>query len=300
MLGSMSATEFLRDYGKLFSVNQMLQRDSVRTRLKEREQGMSFTEFSYGILQAIDFHHLHGTSGVTVQIGGSDQWGNIIGGIDLVRRLSGQEVFGVTAPLVKQADGQKFGKTEQGSVWLTKDRTSPFAYYQFWMNTSDADVEGYLKLFTFVEVDEIIDVSHRHAADPGRRCAQRRLAWEATSELHGKDAARQAREASEAMFSGDLGQLTVAQLEAAFGAVESSEHRLADLASSTLTLEDVLVGTGICSSKREAREMLQAGAIRMNSCIAGVGELMSVDRLAFGSYALIVRGKRVRHLARWR
>jgi tyrosyl-tRNA synthetase len=189
-LSRLSFLGALRDIGKHFSVNEMIRRDSVRDRLA-REQGISYTEFSYALLQAWDFHHLAGAHGVTVQVGGSDQWGNIVSGVDLTRRLQSRTVYGLTCPLVTKADGGKFGKSEAGALWLTADRTSPFALYQFFVNTADADAGRYLRLFTFLPIDEVSRVEREHQADPGRRAAQLVLAREVTALVHGPAAARE-------------------------------------------------------------------------------------------------------------
>jgi len=297
-LGAVPTTEFLRDYGKHFSVNQMLQRDNVRLRLEREGQGISFTEFSYGILQAIDFGHLFVHENVTVQIGGSDQWGNIIGGIDLTRRVHSASVYGVTAKLITRADGQKFGKTESGSVWLSAGRTLPFAYYQFWLNATDADVGTYLKLFTFVELDEIDEILAEHRGEPGLRKAQHRLAREATRLLHGPEESADAERISTALFGGDVEALSLSELDAVFGAMSSSTYAL-DSLKQGVPVVDVLTMSGICGSKREARDMLSAGAIRLNGRLAREADFLMPTSLLGSRYALISRGKRVRHLTRW-
>ncbi|HNN97499.1 MAG TPA: tyrosine--tRNA ligase, partial [Pseudomonadota bacterium] len=271
-LGTLSFIDVLRDVGKHFSVNAMIQRDSVRDRLTQREQGISYTEFSYMILQAYDFLHLHQSQGVTVQMGGSDQWGNIVSGSDLIRRISrptpGQdaagESFGLTAPLVTRSDGGKFGKSESGAIWLSADRTSPYAFYQFWLNTADDDVVRYLKLFTFLTQDEITALAAEHASNPGGRAAHRALARQMTQLLHGESERLQAEAAAQALFSGDISALSSATLREALASAPTSQHARSLLAGEGLSLVDVLVETGLCKSKREAREFTGTGAVLVN------------------------------------
>jgi len=298
-LGQTSMIEFLRDYGKHFSVNQMLTRENVRNRLEQREQGISFTEFSYGLLQAIDFLHLYTSEHVTIQVGGSDQWGNIVGGIDLVRRVTGAQVFGITAPLITRADGQKFGKTEDGSIWLTSERTSPFAYYQFWFSTADADLEDYLKIFTFLSLEDIREIVVIHKCRPEQRYGQRHLAYEATRLLHGDPVANRAVDVSKALFDGALSELFHEDLLTVFKAIPSSTHELGDLVNTGLAMTDLLLRTGICSSRREAREFLNAGAIRLNGQRVHIEERFTSDQLMSGEFTFISRGKKLRHLTRW-
>lgn len=195
---------FLRDIGKHFSINEMVRRDSVQTRLTEREQGISFTEFSYSLLQANDFLHLFVSEGCTLQIGGSDQWGNITAGIDLIRKKVQGSAFGMTMPLLTNADGKKFGKTEKGAVWLSAKKTSPYQFYQFWMRRDERDVIRLLKLFTFLSLEEIADIERITAEKPERREAQKRLALEMTTMVHGLPAAEQAVRASQVLFGGSL------------------------------------------------------------------------------------------------
>lgn len=292
-LGTLTATELLRDFGKHVSVNQMLQRDNVRHRLERPDQGISFTEFSYGILQAIDFAHLFRHHGVSVQIGGSDQWGNIVGGIDFVRRLCGGAAFGLTTPLVTRADGQKFGKTEKGSIWLSAGRTSPFAYFQFWLNSTDEDVSSYLRRFTLLGLDEIQDVEKRHATAVAHRIAQRRLAVEATALLHGIPTARSVERASSALFSGDAGSFTAEDMETLAGDLPVT---VLDLSSRRgVSVVDALIASGLASSKREAREFIVSGAVRVGDRVARPHEDIGESDLV-GGFALLSRGKRERRL----
>src|SRR5688572_4840891 len=211
-LSPISYLDMLRDVGKHFSVNMMIQKDSVRERLNSREQGISYTECSYLILQAYDFLHLFEQHGVTVQVGGSDQWGNIVSGVELIRTKTQHEVFGLTVPLLTKSDGSKFGKTESGAVWLNAERTSPYAFYQFWLNTPDSDVGSLLRRYTFLERAELEQLEAEHAAAPERRLAQRGLAERVTLLVHGQSALDHARRCSEALFSGDVAGLDAASL----------------------------------------------------------------------------------------
>ena len=297
-LSRVSYLELLRDVGKHFSVNMMMQKDSVRERLKNREQGISYTEFSYMILQAYDFLHLRRTHQVTLQLGGSDQWGNIVAGVDLTRRLQQAEVFGLTAPLVTKADGSKFGKTESGAVWLTAARTSPYAYYQFWLNTADADVERYIKMFTLLtrtKIDEILDT---HAAAPERRQAQRALAEQATELLHGADGLARAQSATEALFSGHFADLDKETLEMAVADAPSSEHDRNALQQG-MTAVDLVSLTTLATSKRQAREFLKNGAISVNGQKLTLESVVSQDTLLHKSLLLTKRGKKNWHVLRF-
>jgi len=240
-LGQLSFLQVLRDTGKHFSVNMMIQKDSIKTRLETRDQGISYTEFSYMILQAYDYLWLYQNAGVTVQLGGSDQWGNVVAGIDLVRRVERKEAYGLTVPLVTKSDGGKFGKTEGGAVWLTAKYTSAYAFYQFWLNTADADLERYLKIFTFLSRQEIEALLARHAENPGAREAQRVLAETLTSLLHGESGLAEARVASEALFSGDVSQLAPETLSEVFANAPSSAHDRALLEGPWLCAVDLLV-----------------------------------------------------------
>ena len=292
--------QVLRDVGKHFAVNMMMQKDSVKARLEEREQGISYTEFSYMILQAYDFYHLYREHGVTVQIGGSDQWGNIVAGAELLRRIERAECYGLTLPLVTRADGGKFGKTESGALWLTPGRTSPYALYQFWLNTADAEVARYLRLFTLLPVPAIEATLAAHAARPEAHAAQKLLAEEVTRLVHGAEALAQARAASEALFSGDVAELPEALLEEAFAAAPASYHDKTALSGQGKLLVDLLLETTLVKSKREAREFLGNGAITLNGARVGPDDRLTPDRLLHGSLALFRRGKKSWHVTRWR
>ncbi|HLV66658.1 MAG TPA: tyrosine--tRNA ligase [Polyangiaceae bacterium] len=296
-LGELTFLEVLRDVGKHFSVNMMIQKESVRERLENREQGISYTEFSYLLLQAMDFRHLFDTRGVTLQVAGSDQWGNIVAGVDLVRRTRRVEVFGLTSPLLTKADGGKFGKTESGAVWLTPERTSPYAFYQFWLNTADADVERYLLTFTFLEVERIRALCEEQARDPGKRLAQRTLAAHVTELVHGPTARAQAEATTEALFSGDVRALPLRALEEAFQNVPSAVLSAASLATG-VPLVDVLVSAEVVKSKREARELLSSGAILVNGERGTLETTVTRDSLLHGELLLIRRGKKHWHVVR--
>ncbi|EKP0299732.1 tyrosine--tRNA ligase [Aeromonas veronii] len=292
-MGQMSALDFLRDIGKHFSVNAMLARESVRQRLARPDQGISFTEFSYALLQSYDFAVLHQRLGCTLQIGGNDQWGNITSGMDLTRRLHQAQVHGMTLPLITKADGTKFGKTEGGAVWLDPALTSPYAFYQFWLGTADEDVYRFLRYYSFMSLSEIDVLEAEDAKRQGRKQAQQVLADELTELVHGKAALAAVQRISELLFSGDvarLGESDLAQL-AQDGMPSSTVSGETDLVS-------LLVSCGLANSKRIARELLAAGAISLNGVIKQDEQLSADDRL-FGRYLLLRRGKKQYHLVEW-
>ncbi|MCP3903346.1 MAG: tyrosine--tRNA ligase [Planctomycetes bacterium] len=303
-LADLGFIEVLRDVGKHFSVNAMIQKDSVRERLHQREQGISYTEFSYMILQAFDFLHLRRTMECTVQMAGSDQFGNIVAGIDLIRREFGQDesgqtqAFGVTAPLVTGADGKKIGKTEKGAVWLTADRTSPYAFYQYWINVDDADVVSFLKWFTFMPREEIESVTAAHAGAPHQRDAQRALARHMTELIHGADALRQVEAATEALFRGDVRELDEAMLDEIFADVPSSRHDRGPLADG-LSLVELLPETTLAKSRREAREFLGNGAVAVNGTKVDADHEVTIADLLHGRTILLKRGKKNWHATVW-
>jgi tyrosyl-tRNA synthetase len=298
-LAPLSYLDMLREVGKHFSVNMMIQKDSVRERLNSREQGISYTEFSYMLLQAYDFLHLFDSHGVSVQVGGSDQWGNIVAGVDLIRKKRHADAFGWTIPLLTKSDGSKFGKTESGAVWLSADRTSPYAFYQFWLNSGDAEVLPLLKTFTFLEQVQIEALAAEHAAAPERRSAQRALADQVTSLVHGPSALEQAKRASEALFSGDVSGLDLATLAQIFEDAPASQHQKSLLSGAGLELLELLVSTQLVSSKREARQMLESGAISVNGARVGLEHRLTERDLLHGSMSLLRRGKKNWHVARW-
>ena len=298
-LDKLSFVDALRDIGKHFSVNAMIQRDSVRERLENREQGISYTEFSYMLLQAYDFLHLYREHGVTLQTAGSDQWGNIVAGIDLIRRTTHAEAFGLTHPLVTKADGTKFGKTESGAVWLAPDRTSPYAFYQFWLNSADADVAKYLHFYTFLPVAEIATAVAEHTANPGARTAQRLLAENVTRLVHGDDALAQAEAATRALFSGEVASLSKVTLDEVFSTAPASELSKARLSGDGASLVDLLVEASVVKSKREAREFLEQGAIQLNGERAALDTRLTPASLLHGEVVLVRRGRKAWHVLRF-
>ncbi|MCY9822337.1 tyrosine--tRNA ligase [Aeromonas media] len=292
-MGQMSALDFLRDIGKHFSVNAMLARESVRQRLARPDQGISFTEFSYALLQSQDFAVLNQRLGCTLQIGGNDQWGNITSGMDLTRRLHQAQVYGMTLPLITKADGTKFGKTEGGAIWLDPALTSPYAFHQFWLGTADEDVYRFLRYYSFMPLSAIAELETQDASRQGRKQAQQVLADELTELVHGKGALAAARCIGELLFSGDvarLGESDLAQL-----AQDGMPNCRIEGETDLVTL---LVESGLASSKRIARELLAAGAISLNGAIRQDERLSAVDRL-FGRYLLLRRGKKQYRLVEW-
>jgi len=299
-LTKLSFIEVLRDVGKHFSVNMMIQKDSVRERLQNREQGISYTEFSYMILQAYDFLHLYRANGVTAQVAGSDQWGNTVAGIDLIRRTEREaETFGMTVPLITKADGGKFGKTESGAVWLSPERTSPYAFYQFWLNATDPDAKRFLHVYTLLPVPELERLVAEHDANPSARIAQRALAAAVTELVHGRAGLERAEAATQALFSGDvrgLGEDAVKELFASAPSVTLPRTRLAAPGGAIVEL---LVDGGVVKSKREAREFLEQGAISVNGERATVGSTYGDAELLFGQMLLVRRGKKSWHVIRF-
>ncbi|MFE6137203.1 tyrosine--tRNA ligase [Bacillus sp. NPDC057893] len=279
--------EFLRDYGKNFSVNTMLAKDIVASRLGS---GISFTEFSYQILQAMDFHHLYKYEGVQLQIGGSDQWGNITSGLDLIRKLEGGEVkaFGLTIPLMLKADGTKFGKTAGGAIWLDSEKTTPFEFYQFWVNTDDRDVIKYLKFFTFLTKDRIDELAVKVQTEPHKREAQKVLAEEMTKFVHGEHALSQALKITEALFSGDIQSLTADEIEQGFKDMPTFHA-----SNETKNIVEWLVDLGIEPSRRQAREDINNGAISMNGeKVTDVNTDVTVGNSFDGRFIIIRKGKK--------
>lgn len=292
-MGQMSALDFLRDIGKHFSVNAMLARESVRQRLARPDQGISFTEFSYALLQSYDFAVLHQRLGCTLQIGGNDQWGNITSGMDLTRRLHQAQVHGMTLPLITKTDGTKFGKTEGGAVWLDPALTSPYAFYQFWLGTADEDVYRFLRYYSLMSLTEIAALEAEDAKRQGRKQAQQVLANELTELVHGKAALAAVQRISELLFRGDvarLGESDLAQL--------AQDGMPSSTVSGETDLVTLLVSCGLANSKRIARELLAAGAISLNGTIRQDEQLSAADRL-FSRYLLLRRGKKQYQLVAW-
>lgn len=291
--------DFLRDIGKHFSVNVMLGKESVRQRVSDRDYGMSFTEFSYSLLQAYDFLHLYDVAGCRLQVGGSDQWGNIVAGMDLTRRLRNAETFGLTFPLVTKADRTKFGKTESGNVWLDPKRTSSYRFYQYWINVADADAPRFLRYFTLLGLEEVADLERQTTGSPEKRAAQRKLAEEVTHLVHGEDALANAVRASQAMFGGDLAGLDDATIEDVFSEVPSSEFPRAYLTADKL-LVDLLVECGLFASKGEVRRMVQSGGLYLNNQRVDSAEAKLTEQsLCSERIAVVRKGKKNYHLLKF-
>ncbi|HCX3129704.1 TPA: tyrosine--tRNA ligase [Staphylococcus aureus] len=285
-LGQISLISFLRDYGKHVGVNYMLGKDSIQSRL---EHGISYTEFTYTILQAIDFGHLNRELNCKIQVGGSDQWGNITSGIELMRRMYGQtDAYGLTIPLVTKSDGKKFGKSESGAVWLDAEKTSPYEFYQFWINQSDEDVIKFLKYFTFLGKEEIDRLEQSKNEAPHLREAQKTLAEEVTKFIHGEDALNDAIRISQALFSGDLKSLSAKELKDGFKDVPQ-----VTLSNETTNIVEVLIETGISPSKRQAREDVNNGAIYINGeRQQDVNYTLAPEDKIDGEFTIIRRGKK--------
>ncbi|GAA0456005.1 tyrosine--tRNA ligase [Alkalibacillus silvisoli] len=296
-LSQMSVIDLLRDVGKYFSVNYMLAKDSVESRI---ENGISYTEFTYMLLQSLDFLRLNQKENVTLQIGGSDQWGNITAGLELIRRTSqeGEDIkaYGLTVPLITKADGSKFGKTAGGAIWLDEKKTSPYEFYQFWVNADDRDVLKFLKSFTFLPLEEIEELKKEVEERPEQRTAQRRLAEEMTKMVHGEEALNQAKRITHALFKGDVKQLTKDEVEVGFKDVPTYK-----LEESEKGLVDLLVEASISSSKRQAREDIQNGAIYINDeRQQDLKYVINADDQIDEAFTIIRRGKKkyflIRHM----
>ena len=289
------ALGFLRDVGKHFSVNAMIQKESVKQRIERDGEGISFTEFSYMLLQSYDFAELNKRYNCTVQVGGSDQWGNITGGIDLTRRMHQQQVFGVTTPLVTKADGSKFGKTESGTIWISPNKTSPYAFYQFWLNVADADVYQFLRYFTFLSAAEIAEIERSDKEAQGRPEAQGILAREATKLVHGKEGYTAAARISQALFSGEIDSLTESDL----AQLELDGLPCTALESQTISIVDALVSTGLAKSNKMAREFIGNNAVNINGQVVNTVETMlSAAHALHGKYLIVKRGKKLFHLVK--
>lgn len=298
-LGKLNLIDFLRDIGKHFSVNAMVARESVRARLEDRDHGISYTEFSYMLLQAYDYLHLYDAYGCKLQVGGSDQWGNILSGIDLIRRLRNDEAFGLTWPLVTKSDGTKFGKTESGAVWLDPKRTSPYKFYQFWINQTDAETPKWLRTYTFLSQEEIAALEQNIRTAPDKREAQRKLAEEVTRMVHGPEALANAINATQAMFGGSLTGLDDATLEDVFSEVPTAELQRSVLNGDRL-LVDVLVECGVFKSKGEGRRLIQNGGLYLNNeKVAGDDAKLTEHSLCGERIAVVRTGKRNYHLLKF-
>ena len=291
-LGGLGMIDFLRDTGKYFTINYMLAKDSVKNRM-DRESGLSFTEFSYMLLQSYDFYHLHTTMGCDLQCGGSDQWGNITAGTDLIRRQTGDAVYGLTYPLIKKSDGTKFGKTAGGSVWLDPKRTSPYKFYQFWLNTNDDDVIHYLKFFTFFDEETINGLEAETKEHPEARAAQKALAVEMTKMMHGETALENAKQASQALFGGDIIGLSAEDIHDIFSEVPSFDMPADHFGGEGLNVVDVLTGTGFLKSKGEARRGIQEGGIYVNNRRVNDPAMnITISDFIEGKFLVLRRGKK--------
>ena len=304
--GSMNCLDFLRDIGKHFSVNAMLNKESVKQRIERDDVGISFTEFAYSLLQGYDFAELNKRHGAVLEIGGSDQWGNITAGIDLTRRLNQKQVFGLTLPLVTKSDGTKFGKTEGGAVWLNAKKTSPYQFYQFWLKVADADVYKFLKYFTFLSIEEIDAIEAKDQASGTKPEAQRILAEEMTRLIHGEAALQAAQRISESLFAEDQSSLTESDFEQlALDGLPAFE------VSDGLNVVEALVKTGLASSNKEARGFVNSKAVLLNGQAAELNNpnhaaerpddayLLTDAHKRFGKYTIVRRGKRNHALLVW-
>jgi tyrosyl-tRNA synthetase len=297
-LASIDLLSFLRDAGKHFTVNYMLQKESVNRRLESAE-GISFTEFSYLLLQAYDYLQLFDRCGCELQMGGSDQWGNITAGIDLIRKLRAKKAHGLVWPLMKTASGVKFGKTEAGTIWLDAARTSPFRFYQFWLNTDDRDVVAYLKFFTFLDQPAIVALERAVADAPEKREAQRVLAREVTTLVHGVEQVVRAERASEVLFGEDLAQLSVDEVLAVFEDVPSTELTASDFGPEGIGIVDLVARIGLAPSRAEARRLVQSGGIYVNNRRLSDPQVrLDRDQSIGGRLFVVRKGQKQNHLAR--
>ncbi|MEK4284375.1 MULTISPECIES: tyrosine--tRNA ligase [unclassified Ureibacillus] len=293
-ISQMNVIDFLRDYGKLINVNYMLAKDTIASRL---ESGISFTEFSYTLLQGIDFNYLYDHYNVRLQVGGSDQWGNITTGLEIIRKTHNEEAkaYGITMPLVTKADGTKFGKTASGAVWLDPEKTSPYEFYQFWINTADADVVKYLKIFTFLSKEEIEALAVSVEEEPHLRKAQKVLAEEMTKLIHGEEALETAKRITDALFSGDLKSLSASEMRDAFKDVPTAE-----IAKEDKNIVDLLVEANISPSKRQAREDVANGAISINGDkVTDVNYIVGSKERLDDEFTIIRRGKKKYHMVKY-
>ena len=297
-LRNLNYLEFLRDVGKFFSVNMMVNRDSVRRRL-EGQEGISYTEFSYMLLQSYDFLMLYDRHGCRLQMGGTDQWGNIVSGIDLIRRMRGVDAYGLVSPLVTMASGAKFGKTEAGTIWLDAGRTSPYKYYQFWLNTEDKDVIPYLKFFTWLGPNDVADLEKAAAVKPEDREAQRVLAREVTRITHGDDAVQRAEHVSRMFFSGELAELSAAELLDVLDDAPSSELRRGNVDGAGLELSQMLHSAGLASSKGDGKRAIEGGGIYLSGRkISDRDYKVTLADSIEGKLFLLRKGKKQYHVVR--
>jgi tyrosyl-tRNA synthetase len=290
---SVSFLDFLRDIGKHFSVNQMVAKESIRARMEDREVGISYTEFSYMLLQAFDFLVLYEKYGCELQIGGSDQWGNITAGIDLIRKKLGKTAYGLTLPLITNADGTKFGKTEAGAIWLDPKKTSVYKFYQFWINTDDRDVIRYLKYFTFLSKPEIEALEKKHAENPEGRLPHKKLAQAMTELIHGWTAEANAHVASNILFGGAIESASEDVFKCILGEVPTKEVEKSKLDGPGIPLVELLIHAGLCSSKGQARKDIEGGGVNINNTReSNFQRAVTTNDLLFGKHILLRKGKK--------
>ncbi len=290
--------DFLRDIGKHFTVNYMLTKESVRRRI-EQEEGISYTEFSYMLLQAYDFLVLYDRYNCILQMGGSDQWGNITAGIELIRKLRGGKAYGLVLPLITTASGVKFGKTEAGTIWLDPALTSPYKFYQFWFNTNDRDVIRYLKFFTLLSRERIEELEHKVATVPEEREAQRTLAREVTRMVHGETALLKAERASRILFGEEITDITAREIEEIFGDVPSTEVKKDELSGDGLLITELLVKCGVASSRSDGRRLIQGGGIYLNNMrVTDIEQRVTLNQAIEGKFIVLRRGQKNYHLVK--
>lgn len=296
-LGGLALVDFLRDVGKHFSVNQLMAKESVKRRLENEETGISYTEFSYALLQSYDFLELYRREDCSVQMGGSDQWGNITLGIDLIRRADQERAFGVVFPLVTNSSGTKFGKSEAGNIWLDPELTSPYRFYQFWINTEDSDVVRYLKYFSLFSKDEIEELAAAVESEPHRRAAQKALAEEVTGRVHGEAGLANAVQATRALFGGEITGLGADEIADIFADVPSSEIRRDDLGAEGKSLVELLEESGVASSRSDARRSIEGGGVYVNNQRAeDPARMVTMDDTIGGRFMVLRKGKKNYHL----
>ncbi len=289
--------DFLRDVGKHFTVNYMVAKDSVKSRLDREGSGISFTEFTYMLLQAYDFLHLFENHNCVMQAGGSDQWGNITAGVELIRRVHGKKAHALVYPLITKADGSKFGKTESGTIWLSPERTSPYRFYQFWFNADDADVVSYLKFFTWLTHAEINELEDAVYNRPEKRESQRKLAQEVTRMVHGETAVTKAEKAADVLFGGDLDGLDASDIQDIFADVPSSEVAHDNLGGDGLSVVDLLVSSKLASSKGDARRSIKGGGIYLNNIrVTEATQMVTVSDSVEGQFLVLRKGRKKYHL----
>ncbi len=296
-LGPISFIEFMRDVGKHFPVGYMMAKESVKRRIEG--DGISFTEFSYMLLQAYDFYHLSKHHNCELQMGGSDQWGNITAGKELIRRIDGKKAHGVVFPLITTASGQKFGKTEEGAVWLDAEKTSPYKFYQYWMNADDKEALNYLKFFSLLEEEECEELAALQEAAPHKRDVQKRLAMEVTKTVHGATALDHVMKASKAMFGGELTDLSAREIGEIFDNVPSTELKKSDFEGEGYPILDLMANCGVVKSKGEARRLLQGGGVNMNNIrVNEVDRKVVVDDAIEGAFIVLRKGSKNYHLVK--